>query len=186
MACRCGVAQGARAQQTLPARKRRPLGQHAVAAGRGPGAGGGQRLERRRLMDYLDGRLEIAGWKSWRDRLQAAARLASVLEGNSTLRCLHLRRAAIDPLDAARLAVALEANHTLTSLNGQERYYFKRVGCDVDMSAPAEVAPPIYKILVELLLFSKPAGVNCLCHPLMSGFTLKLLYNVLLSPRGSF
>ena len=49
-----------------------------------------------------------------------------------------------------------------------------------------EVAPPIYKILEELLLFSKPAGVNCLCHPLMSGFTLKLLYNILLSPRGSF
>ena len=68
-----------------------------------------------------------------------------------------------------------------TSLDGYERYYFKRFGRDVDLSAPAEVAPAVYQILEELLLFSKPTFANCistLCHPLVSGFTLKLLRKV--------
>ena len=76
-----------------------------------------------------------------------------------------------------------------TSLDGYERYYFKRFGRDVDLSLPAEVAPAIYQILEELLLFSKPTFANCistLCHPLVSGFTLKLLRKVAYLQEGVY
>ena len=65
-----------------------------------------------------------------------------------------------------------------TSLGGYEKYYFKRFGREVDLREPAEVAPAVSEILEELLLFSKPTFANCLstlCHPLVSGFTMKLL-----------
>ena len=75
------------------------------------------------------------------------------------------------------------------SLGGYEKYYFKRFGREVDLSQPAEVAPAVSEILEELLLFSKPTFANCLstlCHPLVSGFTMKLLGKTPFLQEGVF